>query len=206
MAIDELLLKQISHLPLLRIYHWSKPSISLGYFEKLTSAKTAFPQQQQPLHYIRRWTGGGIVDHRTDLTYTIIIPKSHPMASLPGPESYRIIHQAVAAALNDQNINCQLTQTNTGNGNPACFANPVTYDIVSSNGSKLAGAGQKRSRHGLLHQGSVIGIQDKTQWLQNFIQHLTKAPKPWQPHPQLLKEANQLSQKKYATQAWLNKK
>lgn len=206
MAIDELLLRQISDTPLLRVYQWRKPSVSFGYFETLESAKTSFPENDLPLHYIRRWTGGGIVDHRIDLTYTLILPKSHPLSSLRGAESYRIIHEAVAAALNDQGIACKLTPTNTGDGVAACFANPVTYDIVSTDGSKLAGAGQKRSRHGLLHQGSVIGIQDRAKWQQDLTNHLTKSSRTWQPESELLNEATKLSEKKYATDEWRMKR
>jgi len=206
MAIDELLLRSISTLPLLRIYRWSMPSVSFGYFETLEAAKTSFPENDQPLNYIRRWTGGGIVDHRIDLTYTLIIPKSHPMASLRGAESYRIIHEAVAAALNDQGVTCKLTPTDTGDGAAACFANPVAYDIITPDGTKLAGAGQKRSRYGLLHQGSVIGINDKTQWKKDFTKHLTEASRTWRPDPELILEAQQLGREKYATQAWLAKR
>jgi len=206
MAIDELLLNQISDHPLLRIYQWNQPSISFGYFETLASAKASFPEHGQPLNYIRRWTGGGIVDHRIDLTYTLIIPRSHPMASLRGAESYRIIHEAVAAALNAQAIPCQVIPANTGNGAAACFANPVAYDITSSDGAKLAGAGQKRSRYGLLHQGSVIGIKDKLQWQKDFVTQLTKNAHIWQPAAELLHQATELSAKKYATEEWRMKR
>ncbi len=206
MAIDELLLKSISTIPILRIYQWTLPSISFGYFETLESAKTYFPRNKQPLNYIRRLTGGGIVDHRIDLTYTVIIPKRHDMASLRGAESYRIIHKAVAAALNDQGIPCHVIKEDTDKEAAACFHNPVAYDIVSIDDSKLAGAGQKRSRNGLLHQGSVIGIKDTFQWEQDFTKHLAKVSQIWQPNSDFIDQAKQLANEKYATEDWLRKR
>ena len=42
-------------------------------------------------------------------------------------------------------------------GDALCFENPVCHDLLADDGRKLAGAGQRRSRWGLLHQGSVSG-------------------------------------------------
>ncbi len=206
MAIDQALLKTISDSPLLRFYQWKHPSISVGYFESLATAKSNYPDQENTLHYIRRWTGGGIVDHRSDLTYTLIIPKSHPLSSLRGAESYHLIHQAVAAALHDQGIECKLTHNDSGSDSAACFENPVTHDILDKSDNKLAGAGQKRSRQGLLHQGSVIGIKDVTKWQQDLQKHLANKVTHWQPNPQLLDHATLLSTEKYATKQWLQKR
>jgi len=41
-------------------------------------------------------------------------------------------------------------------GSDACFQNPVAHDVVDATGHKIAGAGQRRNRTGMLHQGSVI--------------------------------------------------
>ena len=204
MAIDQLILETTTDLPLLRFYTWLNPTISLGYFESLTTARTTFPDQQ--LNFTRRWTGGGIVDHRIDNTYTLIIPHTHPWAKLSGAESYRLIHQAIAHALNQTGTECKLTSQDTGDGSSTCFTNPVTHDIITSSGKKLAGAGQKRTRYGLLHQGSVIGIQDVSKWQQAFTQALTKSTKTWTPEVSFFDQAKQLASTRYATPEWLQKR
>ena len=204
MAIDQLLLETISDLPVLRFYSWNRPSVSFGYFESLATARAIFNDKE--LDFIRRWTGGGIVDHRIDLTYTLAIPRTHPWATLRGAESYRIIHEAVATALNETETDCKLISENTGDGSAACFANPVTYDIVTPTGEKLAGAGQKRTRHGLLHQGSVIGITDKSKWLESFTRSLTESVIPWTPEASFFDVANELAASRYAAQEWIEKR
>ena len=53
-----------------------------------------------------------------------------------------------------------LVRLSTGDdatGLAQCFANPVNHDVVGPDGLKVAGAGQRRTRRGLLHQGSVAG-------------------------------------------------
>lgn len=204
MAIDQALLESTPHLPTIRFYQWEKPTISFGYFESLSRAKSLFPDQK--LTFIRRWTGGGIVDHRIDLTYTITIPRIHPWSQLRGAESYRIIHSAVAAALNSNGTPCQLTPINSNNQSPACFANPVAHDIISPSGQKLAGAGQKRSRHGLLHQGSVINIKDPSTWQQAFINAITLSTKQWEPDSKLHDTAKDLEKARYSAPEWALKR
>ena len=89
MAIDQLLLERSHPVPLIRFYQWSEPTVSFGYFEKLSDAKRDFPGDE--LRYVRRWTGGGIVDHREDQTYSLFFPKGHPVEQLRGNGSYAVI-------------------------------------------------------------------------------------------------------------------
>ena len=97
MAVDELLLERAKILQgrvLLRIYGWDRPSISIGYSQKYSavSAETGYS-------IIRRPTGGGIVYHDKDLTYTVVVPALHPIESLDRVESYHVFHRAVLRAM-----------------------------------------------------------------------------------------------------------
>src|SRR5262245_1759825 len=69
MAIDEALL-EYSTAPAIRFYRWQSPALSFGYFGRF--ADVARYQIERDL--VRRWTGGGIVFHGEDLTYSIVIP------------------------------------------------------------------------------------------------------------------------------------
>ena len=171
MAVDELLHSNGGGQPLLRIYRWRHAAVSFGYFEKFSDATRAFPGDG--IEYVRRWTGGGIVDHRDDMTYTLSIPKGHPLEQQRGNASYANIHQALTKAMLACGVECQLTEAKDEGESRSCFIRPVPFDIVNQEGKKLAGAGQKRSRHGLLHQGSVQGIMDCTVWPGALIASLT---------------------------------
>lgn len=204
MALDQLLLEAVGEFPIVRFYGWAREEVSLGYFESLSEARLSFPDAS--LSYVRRWTGGGTVDHRCDLTYTIVIPRDHPVAQMRGAESYAIIHEAVAQALCASGTDCELQIDRGGNGDAACFRNPVAYDVVDASGRKLAGAGQRRSRHGLLHQGSVQGVVDPLAWQEMFLAKLAEATTVWSAEVTMLEQAKKLADERYSRVEWLEKR
>ena len=146
MAIDEALLREVRE-PVLRLYEWSVPAVSLGYFQPAALAG------ERP--FVRRYTGGGLVDHARDVTYTIVLPRKHPWMELSAPDSYCQVHRGVQAALAACGIQSELTPAALAIESDACFAKPVRFDIVAG-ASKLSGAAQRRTREGLLHQGSIL--------------------------------------------------
>lgn len=150
MAVDEWLLETVDW-PVLRVYGWAGDWASIGYFGEIAVARPLFPG----LGVVRRWTGGGMVDHRADWTYSLIAPIREPLAISRGPESYRKIHAALAETLAVGGIEARMNDGGLETGAELCFQNPVSHDLLDGDGVKLAGAGQRRSRQGLLHQGSV---------------------------------------------------
>ena len=158
MAVDEWLLETATS-PVLRIYRWKGVWASIGYFGQLSAARAAFPG----INLVRRWTGGGMVDHRSDWTYTLVVPQGEPLVRLRGAESYRRIHEVLAGVLEGEGFLPSLSRGEEETGDACCFSNPVTHDILGPRGAKLAGAGQRRSRQGLLHQGSVAIPNDAHQ-------------------------------------------
>ena len=90
MALDEALLEAMPRLqqPILRFYGWTEPAATFGYFQKFSDVEQA--TSLRPL--IRRPTGGGIVPHYADWTYSAAFPPGHEWHSLKAEESYRRIH------------------------------------------------------------------------------------------------------------------
>lgn len=148
MAVDEWL-AETAEIPVLRSYCWKPGWGSFGYFVKTADLP------QSGLRWVRRWTGGGIVDHREDWTYTLFVPRGHLLAEARGAESYRIIHSAVVSALRDGGMSVDLAGPSAPAVGGECFIQPVEHDVLDAGGRKIAGAGQRRTVRGLLHQGSV---------------------------------------------------
>ena len=118
---------------------------------------------------MRRWTGGGIVDHRADWTYTLFVPRGFDLAEARGAESYRVIHAALVAALRAAGIEARLSGEMPPAVGGECFLQPVEHDVLGASGLKLAGAGQRRTIRGLLHQGSVAGPACHAEMLANAL-------------------------------------
>ena len=102
MALDEALLESMPRLgrPVLRFYGWTEPAATFGYFQKYADVERA--THLRPL--IRRPTGGGIVPHDADWTYSLAFPPGHEWHSLKAEESYRRIHEWIQKAFAKLNV------------------------------------------------------------------------------------------------------
>lgn len=149
MALDEALLES-AIFPTLRFYRWRGPALSFGYFGSYADVA----DQRSEREIVRRWTGGGVVPHGADLTYSVIIPASHPFFARSSLAIYSDLHDAIRTALNANGISATLANAISPKIGEECFANAVRADVISQ-GQKIAGAAHRRSRAGLLHQGSI---------------------------------------------------
>ncbi|PYL25872.1 MAG: hypothetical protein DMF37_03785 [Verrucomicrobia bacterium] len=94
MAIDEALL-EAAKVPSIRFYQWETSALSFGYFGKFVDVVDYASERD----LVRRWTGGGIVFHGEDLTYSIVVPVSDPIFAESSMSLYEKIHRALADAL-----------------------------------------------------------------------------------------------------------
>ena len=152
MALDEALLENVSRLgkPVLRFYGWTEPAATFGYFQKFSEVERA--THLRPL--IRRPTGGGIVPHDADWTYSFVVPPNHEWHSLKAIESYRRIHEWIQSAFTKLKIETELAPCCKKSAPGQCFAGYEKFDLLW-HGKKIAGAAQRRNKSGLLIQGSV---------------------------------------------------
>jgi len=106
MALDEALLESVSRLgrPVLRFYGWTEPAATFGYFQKFADVERA--TLLRPL--IRRPTGGGIVPHDADWTYSFAFPPGHEWHSLKAEESYRRVHEWIQSAFANLGVTTEL--------------------------------------------------------------------------------------------------
>jgi len=152
MALDEALLEAMLQLqtPVLRFYGWTEPAATFGYFQKFSEVSAT--TQLRPL--IRRPTGGGIVPHDADWTYSAAFPPGHEWHSLKAEESYRRIHDWLRLAFAMLKVETELAPCCQKSLPGQCFIGHEKFDLLW-HGKKIAGAAQRRNKLGLLIQGSV---------------------------------------------------
>lgn len=211
MALDEALLVT-SGQPVLRFYQWSAPEITIGFFIPLASVRN------RPEPVTRRWTGGGIVEHGDDLTYSLVLPRREKESRLTATETHRRIHVALSSALRLAGLETEAAVVSNGESAPGggfCFSSPVTWDVVCrDNGEKLAGGAQRRTREGLLHQGSVRLPRPWNSlnhaWIEDFARLLSggAAPDslPGKAIDGALAVAARLESDRYASPEWLSRR
>jgi len=202
MAIDEALL-QSAEVPSIRFYCWESPALSFGYFGRL--ADVAEYRTQRDL--VRRWTGGGTVFHGEDMTYSIVIPASEAAFSELSMSIYKKIHHALCDALNVIGKRAELSGGATiGDGRyNDCFANPVQADVMID-GRKVAGAAQRRTRAGLLQQGSVQYVDLGNGLAERFVQALSANCSERTIANEVMNRAWDLARQKYGSDAWLRRR
>jgi lipoate-protein ligase A len=134
MALDEALLESAAS-PTLRFYRWRGLALSFGYF----GAYADVADQRSDREIVRRWTGGGVVPHGDDLTYSVIMPTSHPFFARSSLAIYSALHDAIREALKENGIEATLANSVSPRVSEDCFANAVRADVISE-GRKIAGA------------------------------------------------------------------
>lgn len=199
MAIDEALLEN-SDTPALRFYGWARPALSFGYFGKFADVSSEADTRE----IVRRWTGGGIVPHGDDLTYSLVTPASHSAFTQSPAAVYAALHSAIREALRSENLEAELAAAAAPKISEACFANPVRDDLLID-GRKIAGAAQRRTRAGFLQQGSIQLASLSRAFHERFARALSPAIERREIPPAVHERAAELVRRKYGTDAWLRR-
>jgi len=148
-----------------RIYQWSEPTMTLGYFQGSgQAAECPFPG----LLVVRRLSGGGAILHDQEMTYCLVLPASHPARQDPSGV-YETVHRAIIELLCAMGVPCQLrreldamtsntvvTETGVAVEPFLCFLRKNPNDIVHTSGGKIVGSAQRRRKGITLQHGSII--------------------------------------------------
>lgn len=165
MALDAAMLEEAARREaiLLRVYQWSEPTLSLGYFQDF-SERNHHPSLVG-LACVRRETGGGAILHHHEWTYSIAVPESVPQKG-HSEELYRSVHRAVAEWLTLNGFSTAMWEEQRQDqsiddcdddkkGSFMCFERRSPVDLVSGD-QKIMGSAQRRTRRGLLQHGSLL--------------------------------------------------
>src|SRR6185437_15996512 len=97
MAADEALLEAAgTGIASLRLYGWSQPTLSLGYFQA-SAASRAYPRLGE-LAWVRRPSGGAALVHHLEVTYALALPSGQPWQKR-GESWLKTMHGIVRDAL-----------------------------------------------------------------------------------------------------------
>jgi lipoate-protein ligase A len=162
MAIDEWLLQHVADVPdrsFVRIYSWCEPTITLGYFQ---DEAQGFDPRLVKCPRVRRLTGGGAILHDREITYSCVIPQTHPLART-ATSLYATIHKAIIALLARYGVECCMRQEaaavpeDIGPGTDPflCFLRSDPRDVILAE-HKITGSAQRRRRGKILQHGSVL--------------------------------------------------
>jgi len=200
MALDESLLGEVVR-PTLRIYQWEGLAISFGYFQKIAEVRALHPD----LPLVRRWTGGGIVEHGNDLTFSLMIPKGDNHASLAPALFYRELHGCLAPWLSGiLSSEVSLAGEKEIRQGESCFTAPARDDLLLGH-QKILGGAQRRSTGALLYQGSLQMMGDsksKTDIYEQMACILSASVSGIKLSESLIKNAHSLVESRYGTKAW----
>jgi lipoyl(octanoyl) transferase len=152
MALDDLLLNDAeAGVAGLRFYHWSEPTLSLGYFQK--SDERQLTPTLVGLPWLRRATGGDAILHGDgDLTYALALPA----ALLTGEGWLCRMHHHLQAVLKSFGVATRIIVCGeeARHGPALCFQHHTPGD-VTINGVKVIGSAQRKCRGALLQHGTI---------------------------------------------------
>jgi lipoate-protein ligase A len=175
MALDEAMARSVEGgRAVLRTYAWTRPTASFGRNEPARGLWSEPVAAGMGLEFVRRPTGGRVVLHDSEVTYTVLVPAR----DMGGPrEAYRRINAALAEAMRGLGADVDAVGSVARPGPPAprpdaeprtlpldagpCFQSPAEGEVVAG-GRKLIGSAQARVGGALLQHGSIILSGDQS--------------------------------------------
>ncbi|MFM7316257.1 MAG: lipoyl protein ligase domain-containing protein [Isosphaeraceae bacterium] len=148
----------------LRVYTWSAPTLSLGYFQAWNELPEMLRSAWAGQAMVRRPTGGGAIWHDGDLTYAVVVPAAHPWAG-HSRTLYQAIHNALASLLQQGGAAVARRSEVQPSHRPGltpgvksspflCFDDGDADDLLLK-GHKIVGGAQRRRGWATLQHGSV---------------------------------------------------
>jgi lipoyl(octanoyl) transferase len=200
MAIDEALLLGGGDCPLFRHYHWLQRPVSIGYFSSWEQANALYPDRE----IVRRWTGGGVVEHGSDFTYSLLLPVD--AGPPPNLDLYRGMHIAIVRTLAAMGRPATVVANGSeararSNLVAACFEKSVESD-VEIDGVKVAGAAIRRLRAGVILQGSIQRVAVGSGFALQLAQTLSRTVEKRILSIVTTSLAERIANLKYGTESW----
>lgn len=156
MACDEVLCEMLPAPFILRFYRWNSEGITFGFSQRFKNVLSTLDEKRQRYKITRRPTGGGIVIHEDDLTFSFIFPSE---SDFNPHKTYEMLHTAIYNLYSERGIDISLAKKDEGLyevNNPVmeCFKKPVDKDLVFG-GRKVLGGALRKFADYMLYQASL---------------------------------------------------
>ncbi len=153
--IDKALFKAFKNdsMPILRVYSW-EDCVTLGAGQKLDDYEKL--QTSYKNNISKRLTGGGVLFHGHDISYTILV-NPNMIENKDVKETYFLICQFLLKFYKNLGLNADFAKDNKDivlSKSPFCQVGFEAYDIIIDN-KKIGGNAQKRAKNCILQHGSI---------------------------------------------------
>ncbi|MDX4060754.1 lipoate--protein ligase family protein [Aliarcobacter skirrowii] len=153
--IDKALFKSFKNdsIPVLRLYSW-EDCVTLGAGQKLDDYEKL--QNSYKNNISKRLTGGGVLFHGHDISYTILV-NPNMIENKDVKETYFLICQFLLKFYEDLGLKADFAKDNKDivlSKSPFCQVGFEAYDIIINN-RKIGGNAQKRAKNCILQHGSI---------------------------------------------------
>ncbi|WP_066350924.1 lipoate--protein ligase family protein [Aliarcobacter skirrowii] len=153
--IDKALFKSFKNdsMPILRLYSW-EDCVTLGAGQKLDDYEKL--QNSYKNNISKRLTGGGVLFHGHDISYTILV-NPNMIENKDVKETYFLICQFLLKFYEDLGLKADFAKDNKDivlSKSPFCQVGFEAYDIIINN-RKIGGNAQKRAKNCILQHGSI---------------------------------------------------
>ncbi len=161
MALDAMIFNRYLQdgIPVLRVYRWRSPSFTCGFSQEPAKELDLARCASDRVEVVRRMTGGGILFHDQEISYSFVCDKQD--AGEPGTVlvSYREICGFLIGFYGSLGLNASFALESRAfwkkcAPHELCSASHEKYDLVI-NGRKIGGNAQKRARRAVFQHGSV---------------------------------------------------
>jgi lipoate-protein ligase A len=159
MACDEALAAKVpeTQLPILRLYQWNVPTLSLGYFQPYSGRSSHEPSLTSPC--VRRSSGGGALLHDNEWTYSVAVPSG---MFADTERLYALFHESFCECLADWGIEAtRWGKAPIDSDEFLCFQRRSSADVIVA-GRKIMGSAQRRRRGVLMQHGGVLLAQSSS--------------------------------------------
>lgn len=143
-----------SVLPLVRFYRWAEPTLSYGRLQARDGAE-ALSSALGGRAVVQRPTGGGMVLHDLDISFSIVWRRDHPTLPPCIKSVYRLFHEALAIAFRAQGMQVLLHQAEGPKRTlPGACYQEFSQDDILYQGKKWVGGALRVTSWGRLYQGN----------------------------------------------------